>query len=233
MRLADRATTVWVTLSDRIPTPEGARRVVAVHGHFRDWFEDAGPAEPVPGRFAFCGRIRRYKGVDRLVAAFADLADPTASLHVVGRTEDATLAAELQHAVAADPRIVVLDDFVPDDVLAAEIRASEVVVLPFVEMTNSSSLLLALSLDRPVLVPTLPVTEELAAEVGPGWVLLYEGELQAATLAGALAAARRPGRPPRPDLSQRSWEPIGAAHARAFEEARAHGTATHRSTDIT
>ena len=76
--------------------------------------------------------------------------------------------------------------------LAREILESELVVLPFVEMTNSSSMILALSLDRPVLVPRLPVTEELAAEVGPGWVLIYDGELDAAALAGALAARREP-----------------------------------------
>jgi beta-1,4-mannosyltransferase len=213
---ADRATTVWITLSDRIEPLTDAPTVVAVHGHFRDWFGDAPAAAPVAGRLVFVGRIRRYKGVDRLLAAFGALTDAGASLHVVGKTEDAALAADLRDAMAADARLTVLDDFVPDEVMARELLESELVVLPFVEMTNSSSMILALSLDRPVLVPRLPVTEELAAEVGSGWVLIYEGDLDAAALAAALTSVRGPDRAPRPDLSARDWPPIGERHAAAF-----------------
>lgn len=228
IRLSDRWTTAWITLSDRIAPPTPAPTVVAPHGHFRDWY--ATPPRPsVPGRLLFTGRIRRYKGVDRLLAAFAALDDATASLHVVGRTEDAALAGDLVAASRADPRLEVDDDFVADDVLAREVHEAELVVLPFVEMTNSSSLLLALSLDRPVLVPRLPATEELAAEVGPGWVLIYDGPLTAATLADALATVRQPGRAGRPDLSGREWGPIGALHAEAFALAAARARRGRRA----
>jgi beta-1,4-mannosyltransferase len=220
MALADRSTTVWITLSERIAPPTPAPIVVALHGHFRDWFTETGPTQPVRGRLLFCGRIRRYKGLDRLLGAFAQLGDDTASLHIVGRTEDRELGAELRRAAEADQRITAIDDFVTDDVMAWEVRESELVVLPFVDMTNSSTLVLALSLDRAVLVPTLPVTEELAWEVGAGWVQLYEGDLDGATLAGALERARLSRCLPRPDLSRREWAPIGAAHAGAFELAR-------------
>ncbi len=229
MSMADRATSVWVTLSDRVEPPSGTSVVVAPHGHFRDWFA-ASATEPVRGRIVFCGRIRRYKGVDGLLAAFAALHDDEATLHVVGKTEDDGLAAQLRHAVDRDARIVALDDFVSDEVMSEEVRAGELVVLPFVEMTNSSSLLLALSLDRPVLVPRMPVTEEISAEVGPGWVLLYDGELDATTLAGALDAVRSTTRSAGPDLTGRAWAPIGAAHARAFRQAR--DLATSRSAGL-
>ncbi len=221
-RWAERSTTVWITLSDRIRPPTAAPTVVAPHGHFRDWFPaDPDTSAPVPGRLLFCGRIRRYKGLGRLLQAFAELRDDRATLHVVGQTEDAELAAELAAAAAADDRLLAVDDFVTDERMAEEVRQSELVVLPFVEMTNSSSVLLALSLDRPVLVPRLPVTEEIAEEVGPGWVQLFEGPLEAETLAAALTAVRAPGRSPRPDLSAREWPPIGAAHADAFALGRA------------
>jgi beta-1,4-mannosyltransferase len=215
IRMADRRATVWITLSEQIQPPTDAPSVVALHGHFRDWF--AVPSDPpVPGRLLFFGRVRRYKGVDRLLAAFSHLPDDGASLHVVGKTEDDELAAELHQAEVEDPRVTAVDDFVSDEALAREIVQSELVVLPFVEMTNSSSMVLALSLDRPVLVPTLPVTSEMAAEVGPDWLLTYDGPLDAARLSHALDTVRRPGRSARPDLSRREWVPIGAAHARAF-----------------
>lgn len=218
IRFADRCTTLWITLSDRTQAPTGAPTVVVPHGHYRDWFDVSQDVQPVPGRFVFCGRVRRYKGVERLLRAFADLPDEAASLHIVGRTEDAEMAAELRRACDADPRVVALDDFVADAVLANEVRQAQVVVLPFVEMTNSGSMLLALSLDRPVLVPRLPVTEAIAAEVGPGWVRLYDGELDADALARA-AGPPEGERTPRPDLSAREWPPIGVAHTAAFARA--------------
>ena len=50
--------------------------------------------------------------------------------------------------------------------------------------------LLALSLDRPVLVPANPVNDRLAEEVGPVWVQRYAGALTAEVLTSALAAVR-------------------------------------------
>jgi len=139
----------------------------------------------------------------------------------VGATVDDDVAADVRAAAARDPRITTLADYVPDDELVREITSSELVVLPFAAITNSGSLLLALSLDRPVLVPSSPMTDALAAEVGPGWVLTYDGTLQPATLEQALADARSLGVEGRPDLSGREWGVIGAAHAEVFAGAAA------------
>lgn len=221
LALADRWTTVWITLSERIPTPAERPRMVAPHGHFRDWFSQMASAETEAeaGRLLFFGRVRRYKGLPQLLRAFAALEDPGLSLHVVGQSDGDDLAADLRAASAADPRLHVTDDFVTDERLAEEIARAEVVVLPFLEMTNSSTLLLALSLDRPVLVPRLPVTEELAAEVGPGWVLTYDGDLDRSGLRAGLDALRMTERSPQPDLSGRMWGPIARQHEHAFRRA--------------
>jgi beta-1,4-mannosyltransferase len=109
-------------------------------------------------------------------------------------------------------------EYVPDADLAREVEQSQLVVLPFDRITNSGSLMLALSLDRPVLVPTTPLTEELAAEIGSDWVLTYEPPLGADGLARALEATEH--RTGRPDLVRRDWPAIGAQHAAAFTEAR-------------
>jgi beta-1,4-mannosyltransferase len=122
-------------------------------------------------------------------------------------------------AAAADPRIVATDAYASDADLAEEIHDSELVVLPFRQITNSGSVLLALSLDRPVLVPHRPLTEALAQEVGTGWVHLYDGELCAEEIEGALATVRGRTTTSRPDLSRRDWSPIGSAHAVAYRQA--------------
>jgi hypothetical protein len=78
--------------------------------------------------------------------------------------------------------------------------------------------LAALSLDRPVLVPRNAPNEALAAEVGPEWVQMYDGEVDADALLEALRAVRAISGD-RPDLSRREWDDAGAAHAAAYREA--------------
>jgi beta-1,4-mannosyltransferase len=217
--LCDRWTTLWIVLNRSTPVPGGAPSVLIRHGHYREWFDLSTPVPTVPGRLLNFGLVRRYKGVDRLVRAFRQLPGEDLSLHVVGEVQDAATGKELADAAGADRRITVADAWADEDLLTREIRESELVVLPFRRITNSGSLLLALSLDRPVLAPAVGPIGEVADEVGPGWVQLFDGELDVDTLASALAAVRDVPRSVRPDLSRRDWLPIGRQHAEAFREA--------------
>ena len=221
MDVCDRWTTAWILLSEVLPPPTPAPAVVVPHGHYRDWFAERARSAPVPGRILHVGLVRRYKGIDSLLRAFAGTRSADLTLRVVGATIDEDVAAEVRTACANDPRITSLVDYVPEDELVREITSSELVVLPFAAITNSGSLLLALSLDRPVLVPSGPMTDALAAEVGPGWVLTYDGALQSATLEQALVEARSLDLDGHPDLSGREWGAIGATHAEVFAEAAA------------
>lgn len=103
-----------------------------------------------------------------------------------------------------------------DPTLAREIGQAELVVLPFRRLFNSGSLLLALSLERPVLVPRNEASLALAREVGPGWVHLYDGELQSQTLAWALDQVRSIPRAAAPDFSRREWRDAGLRHYQAY-----------------
>jgi beta-1,4-mannosyltransferase len=81
------------------------------------------------------------------------------------------------------------------------------VVLPFRDITNSCTALLALSFDRPVLVPALGAMAELQALVGDEWVRTYDDELTPDLLARALDwAVRRP--PGVPRLDALDWPEI-------------------------
>lgn len=222
LRWAERWTTLRIRLNEQTPVPAGAASVTVVHGHYRDWFATHPRASARPGRLAFVGLLRRYKGVDRLIGVFGATAGRTAhelELRVAGQPSTPELGAELATAAAGDPRVSVALGFLPDADLVTEITSAELVVLPYREMHNSGGTLAALSLDRPVLVPDNPVNERLADEVGPGWVHRYAGTLTAEHLLAAVSAVRA-GRPSAsPDLGRRDWDRVGQAHADAYRRA--------------
>lgn len=217
----DRLTTLDVTLNDLTPARDRIASTTIAHGHYRDWFAPVPAAEPVPGRLAYVGLIRRYKGVEDLVEAFTSWDAPEASLHIAGQPSTTELLDALVTAAGADERISFDARFLDDRDFVAAIAASELVVLPYRHMHNSGTALAALSLDRPVLVPDNDVNRALSRECGPGWVHFFEGSLGADDLARAWRDSRTAGG--RPDLSKREWAQTGLLHREAFVRARSLG----------
>ena len=215
LRWFDRVTTHRIVLNERT---ECAGPVTAIpHGHYRDWY--TGPrADMVPGRLQYVGLVRRYKGVEGLVEAFRSVTDGSLTLGVAGAASTPELAATITALADGDQRVTLQLEFLPDDELVAAVTAAELVVLPYRFMHNSGTVLAALSLDRPVLVPDTPVNADLAAEVGPGWIHTFAGGLTAQTIGTALSAAREP-RASSPDLGAREWDEAGQAHLAVYRAA--------------
>lgn len=213
----DRRTALWVRLNPTTPLPSGVRSATIPHGHYRSVFPPDPGTTPEPGRLVQFGLIRRYKGIERLLEVFGAINDPTMRLTIAGRPQDDTLAAHVAAVAAADDRVEARLEFVSDEVLAHEVRRAELVVLPYTQMHNSGAALLALSLDRPVLVPRSAATDALAREVGEGWVIMFDGVLQRGDLLRAMAVARLTrDRGTRPHLAERDWELVGRQHAEAY-----------------
>lgn len=217
----ERATDLWIVLNPQSQPPGSASRVLIPHGHYRDWYRRDDQPATVPGRLAFFGLVRRYKGVDRLVRSFREMDDPTnrLSLEVAGKPSSEELSAELESLADGDPRVTLDFSFLSDDEIVALVGRAQLVVLPYRQMHNSGGVLTALSLDRPVLVPDNPVTRQLAQEVGPEWVQTFADELGREDLDRALTATASLSGRARPDLSQREWEMSGAEHVRAYRQA--------------
>lgn len=219
LTVLDRRTALWVRLDPTTRLPEGVRHLTIPHGHYRTVFPPDPRTAPERGRLAQVGRIRRAKGVERLLDVFATIPESTVRLAIVGSPEDAALADRIGAFAAADARIEARLETVADEVLAHEVRRAELVVLPYHEVCTSAVALLALSLERPVLVPRGVVTDALAREVGEGWVIMYDGELRPADLQRALAVARltrQRGTPPY--LDDRGWEIIGRRLTEAYRK---------------
>ena len=219
MARLDALTGTWICLNRHTRTPEHGRRVVIVHGHYRDWYAEVPRAAAVPGRLACVGLLRPYKGVEALLEAFLHWTRADASLLVAGRPTSDALRRTVQAAAEADARVELVLEHLDDAAMAQAVTGSELVVLPYRAMHNSGAALLALSLDRPVLVPRNAVTDDLADEVGERWVQRFDGDLDADVLAQALEALRVPAPAPGPDLSARDWSAVAAQHVAAYEAA--------------
>jgi len=221
----DRRTTLWIRLNPAAPVSGGREVRTIQHGDYREWFTPTGAIDRVPGLLLYFGLIRPNKGVADLIDAFTALAagpdDDPVSLRVVGSPTTTDVGAEALLAAVADTRVSVSLGHAGDAELAGEISQCELVVLPYRDEFGSEASVLALSLGRPILVPSDPTAEALSAEVGRGWVFTYPGVLSAAVLASALARCRaaRSESQAQPDLSARAWPVIAAQHRSAYASA--------------
>lgn len=228
LRWFDRLTTHRIVLNEQTVCP--APRTLIRHGHYRDWYTGR-RSETVPGRLQYVGLIRRYKGVEGLVKAFRSVDDESLTLQIAGAPSSPELADTITRLSEDDQRISLHLGFLSDDELVSVVTAAELVVLPYRFMHNSGTILAALSLDRPVLAPDTPVNADLAAEVGPGWIHTFTGELTGEAIEAALQAARK-HRAGKPDLSSREWADAGEAHRAVYRAALTGGRTSAPAAEV-
>lgn len=226
----ERRTTLRIRLSPTTPDVAGIPSALILHGHYRDWFAAMPKEDAEPGRLAYVGLIKPYKGVEQLLIAFEEASRDRGDLRltVAGRATDPELARDIVEAAERLPALDADLRYLSEEEFVAIVSDASAVVLPYRHMHNSGSALAALSLDRPVLVPENETTRLLAEEVGPGWVHFFDGELSADALR-RLADASAQRMEGRPDLSARNWDSAGAAHAAAYREALAVRARSRRS----
>jgi beta-1,4-mannosyltransferase len=182
--------------------------------------------------FLFFGHIRAYKGVQLLLAAFAQADLPDATLVMAGLPIDASSAEAVQGAAACDRRIKPLLEFVPDERVAELFAACDAAVLPRGDGGTSGALVLALSLGVPVVAARVPDYEEITGGEDAAW-LFDVGD--ATSLAAALeaaardaAAARGKGAVALEHAKALSWPEVGTRTATLFGSAIASVRQDHR-----
>lgn len=187
-------------VAEHYPRLAGLPWLIAPHPHYRGAYSDETTREaardalaidPEAPVLAFVGNMRRYKNPDGLARAFTS--SPVAgTLLLAGKPDSEAYEVELQELAGADVRIKTSFDFLPDDHIQLYLRACDAAIFPYRDVTNSGSALLALSFDRPVVVPDLPIFRELRDAVGEEWVYLYQGELEGSLIEDIMTWARRP-----------------------------------------
>ncbi|WP_308796898.1 glycosyltransferase [Agromyces silvae] len=215
-RRFEALTEVEIHLVDEAGERDAAQTFYIPHGSYVEVFGAHPHADPVLGRLIHFGLLKKYKGVEALLAAFDELDEPNLQLRIVGKPIDGDTARTAKAAADRDKRITVELAFVPDAQLVEEISSSELVVLPYKELHSSGAVLVALSVGRPVLVPSGPTSRALREEVGDAWVHLFQPPLSPSDLSDALDGIRRRPEGQRPDLSARTWESVRTAHRRVY-----------------
>ncbi len=121
-------------------------------------------------RILFFGRVMAYKGLPDLLTAarvLVERAMPSLKLVVAGRgpaLEDVRSELDADH-------VEVFDQFVPDDVVAQLFLDTELVVLPYLEASQSGILAVASAFGKPVLVTDVGELGEIVRATGMGIVV--------------------------------------------------------------
>jgi glycosyltransferase involved in cell wall biosynthesis len=121
---------------------------------------------PAVVNLLFFGLIRPYKGLEHLLGVYNGLSDEEVAglwLTVVGETWDGcTEPARLIETSPHRDRITFVNEYVPDEVVAAAFGHADVVILPYYRSSSSGTLHVAMSWGLPVVVTSVGGLPEAA-----------------------------------------------------------------------
>ncbi len=215
------------------PILKHSLNTIIPHGHYRDVYPNhisktqATDSLNLPENnhvLMFLGYIDRYKNVPKLIQVFRELNPQNWMLVIAGKPEFSELAEDVIQAAANDENIILDLKFIPDEQIQIYLNAADLVVLPFQQILNSGSAILALSFDCPVLLPKQGALAELQTQVGVDWVKLYEGEFTATVLQKGLNWAIETVRSKQTPLDVLDWEKLSQQTLNFYEKVMTHST---------
>ncbi|MDH3214719.1 MAG: glycosyltransferase [Candidatus Krumholzibacteria bacterium] len=121
----------------------------------------------------FFGYIRRYKGLDVLIEAFAESVQRLDStLLIVGEFYESKQAyIDMIRKLGIEAKVVLVDRYVPNEDVEKFFVASDVVVLPYRSATQSAIVQVAYSFDRPVIVTSVGGLPDVVEDGLTGFVV--------------------------------------------------------------
>lgn len=98
----------------------------------------------------FFGNLRPYKGVEDLIQYFNNAGLPNTQLVIAGSAYRKDYAEIVRRAAESSPNIKTIIKPIPDEEISVLFHAADLVVLPFKDVLNSSTVNLAMSFGKPV-----------------------------------------------------------------------------------
>ena len=126
--------------------------------------------------YLFLGLIRPYKGIEDLFEAFKNLESEDSILIVAGKIfGDKTYVNRLKNISDRHPNIIMVPEFIPDEDIQIYMKAADIFVLPYKNITTSGAAALALSFGRPVIAPDISSFPEVVSDSSG---ILYDVNIQ-------------------------------------------------------
>jgi glycosyltransferase involved in cell wall biosynthesis len=122
----------------------------------------------------FFGLIRKYKGLDLLLKAFADknLNDGSIKLIVAGEFyEDDTEYLNIIKENNLENSIIITNKFIPDEEVVNYFCAADIIVQPYRNATQSGVTQIAYHFDKPMLVTNVGGLKEIVPHNKVGYVV--------------------------------------------------------------
>jgi len=164
----------------------------------------------------FFGQARPYKNIESLITAFRKTCERRSALIIAGRAASSRYGKHLKSLVGLDDRIHIELRFLDDKTLRTYIAAADLVALPYERPYNSGAAIMALSCNRPILVPDYPTMLELKRNAGANWVHTYHPPLSPAILNSFLNAKSTVPGVADPDLNLYDWDSIAKVTAEFY-----------------
>jgi alpha-maltose-1-phosphate synthase len=141
---------------------------VIPHGAY-SFFTRANAGAEEDAVILFFGRIHPYKGLEYLLDAMPLILKelPNAQLIIAGRGD----LAELQQRIQRSLNITVMNEFIPDDQVAELFERAAVVVLPYVEGSQTGVVPIAYSFKKPVIVTNVGSINEVVEDGKTGFIV--------------------------------------------------------------
>jgi glycosyltransferase involved in cell wall biosynthesis len=136
----------------------------------------------------FIGQVKAYKNVEALVKLFdEEKALNNVVLIIAGKFESKAYFNQVNLQAAANKNIIIHDKFIFDNDLQYYFNAAEICLLPFKDIFNSGSVLLAASYKTPVIAPYCENFIEYADLIGMYSISTYANEISAGFIVNKLA----------------------------------------------
>jgi len=129
------------------------RVAVSPHGDYRLFLRWAGSRSREPRRVLFFGRIREYKGIQHFIAAapLVRAAVGEVTFAIVGFGD----LRPFHRALSDQSLFEVHNSHIPDEAVSAQFEAASLLVLPYLEASESGVMKIAKGFDLPVIATDL------------------------------------------------------------------------------
>jgi beta-1,4-mannosyltransferase len=199
----------------------GKKSAVIPHGSFDELFSIPSKQKKYtphcPVRLGYFGLIRPYKQLDRLLNCMKDISTTEASLAVAGTSFGYPELEQQIKELARGLRNVHLSlAHLTHDQLMRFVDDSDAVILPYRDILNSGAAILALSRQRPIMVPSLGGMLELKEAVGANWVFCYSGDLTSEKFREFIGWVKTTPRDSPPDMTSFDPEIVAASTVRFY-----------------